>query len=153
MISLKNICNFIPIKRYNETRDVSPINENELNNRGIAMKQQKKVALVLSGCGFKDGAEIHESVLTMLAIDRAGLSYHCFAPDILQNKVVDHYHQKEKDEKRNVLSESARIARGDIEPLADFNAEDFDAIIFPGGFGAATTLCSFASDGADFTIK
>ncbi len=116
------------------------------------MEQQKNVALVLSGCGFKDGAEIHESVLTMLALDRAGLSYRCFAPDILQNSVVDHYHQKESNEKRNVLIESARIARGDIAPLKDFNVADFDALIFPGGFGVATSLSSFASDGPEFKI-
>ncbi len=117
------------------------------------MAQGKKVAIVLSGCGVNDGAEIHESVLTMLALDRAGVEYFCFAPDIAQRKVVDHYHKAEVDEKRNVLVESARIARGDIQPLDSFAAADFAAVIFPGGFGAATTLCSFALDGADLTVN
>lgn len=117
------------------------------------MNSKKKVAIVLSGCGFQDGAEIHESVLTMLALDKYGAEYSCFAPDIPQSKVYDHYNKKENDEKRNVLIESARIARGDIQPLSKFDAADFDAIVLPGGFGAATNLCSFAQDGVDCKIN
>ncbi len=115
--------------------------------------KQKKIAIILSGCGVNDGAEISESVLTMLALDRAGAAYAFFAPDILQEKVVDHYHKKEVAEERNVLVEAARIARGDILPLEDFAAQNFDGVIFPGGFGVATTFCSFADDGADFTVN
>ncbi|PIE60343.1 MAG: isoprenoid biosynthesis protein ElbB [Desulfobulbus propionicus] len=113
----------------------------------------KNVAVVLSGCGFKDGSEIHEAVLTLLALDQQGAVYSCFAPDIEQSKVHDHYRNTDTDEKRNVLTESARIARGDIKPLAEFYATDFDAVIFPGGFGAALNLCSFAQDGADCIVN
>ncbi len=117
------------------------------------MSVGKKVAVVLSGCGFGDGAEIHESVLTLLALDQQGAEYTCFAPDILQAKVHDHYHKNDTDEQRNVLVESARIARGDIKPLSSFRADDFDALVFPGGFGAATSLCTFALDGADCQVE
>ncbi len=115
--------------------------------------EQKKIAIILSGCGVNDGAEIHESVLTMLALDRAGVAYSCFAPDIAQKRVFDHYHKTEVNEKRNVLVEAARIARGDILPLQGFDAANFNGVIFPGGFGVATTFCSFAEDGADFTVN
>jgi enhancing lycopene biosynthesis protein 2 len=119
---------------------------------GGIMQKNKKVAVVLSGCGFKDGAEIHESVLTMLALDKNGAKYSCFAPDFPQYRVVDHYNDKESSEKRNILAESARIARGDIKPLSKFNAEDFDAIVFPGGFGAALNLSTFAQEGAKCVV-
>ncbi len=107
----------------------------------------KKFAVILAGCGVYDGAEIHEAVLTLLAIDQAGASCTCFAPDILQHHVVNHLTGNEMPEKRNVLIESARIARGDIKPLVKFRADDFDALIFPGGFGAAKNLCDWAFKG------
>ena len=91
----------------------------------------KNIAVVLSGCGFKDGAEIQESVLTLLALDKQGASYQCFAPDIEQRFVHDHYKDEGVEETRNVLVESARIARCNIKPLTDFNADDFDGIISP----------------------
>ncbi len=116
------------------------------------MKKSKKIAIVLSGCGFKDGAEIHESVLTMLAIDQHGAAYSCFAPDIPQKKVYDHYHKIDSQTQRNVLVESARIARGDIKPLSEFVAVNFDAVVFPGGFGAASSLCSFSQDGVNCKV-
>lgn len=111
-----------------------------------------RFAVVLSGCGVYDGAEIHEAVLTLLAIDRAGGTYQCFAPDIAQMHVVNHLTGQETGESRNVLVEAARIARGAINPLSDFQAGDFDAIVFPGGFGAAKNLCSFAVAGPDCTV-
>lgn len=117
------------------------------------MKSIKKVAIVLSGCGFRDGAEIHESVLTMLALDKHRAVYSCFAPDIPQKKVYDHYNKKDISKERNILIESARIARGDIQPLSKFNDADFDAIVFPCGFGAASSLCSFAQDGIDCKVN
>ncbi len=117
------------------------------------MKQNKKIAIILSGCGFEDGAEIHESVLTMLALDKSGVTYSCFAPDIPQKMVIDHYNRKKIDnEQRNVLIESARIARGEIMPLKDFNAANFDAIVLPGGFGVASSFCSFAADGINCEV-
>lgn len=114
---------------------------------------EKKVAVVLSGCGVYDGAEIHESVLTLLALNRQGAVYQCFAPDIDQHHVIDHLNGQEMDEHRNVLVESARIARGDIKPLSEFDAGEFDAIMFPGGFGAAKNLSSFAFEGPDCRVN
>ncbi|MDV7339767.1 isoprenoid biosynthesis glyoxalase ElbB [Terasakiella sp. A23] len=112
-----------------------------------------KIAVVLSGCGVFDGAEIHESVLTLLAIQRAGASYQCFAPNIDQHHVINHMTGDEMDETRNVLVESSRIARGDIKALSDYNPADFDALMLPGGFGAAKNLSSFALDGPDCQVN
>jgi enhancing lycopene biosynthesis protein 2 len=113
----------------------------------------KRVAVVLSGCGFKDGAEIHESVLTLLALDRAGAHVEIFAPDIPQTKVVNHLTGEATHETRNVLVESARIARGKIADVKKANASAFDALVFPGGFGAAMNLCSFGADGAKASVN
>lgn len=113
----------------------------------------KKIAVVLAGNGVYDGAEIHEATLTLLAIARQGAQYQCFAPDINQAHVVNHLTGEEMPETRNVLVEAARIARGNIKSLAEYKADDFDAIIFPGGFGAAKNLCTFAFDGADCTVN
>lgn len=113
----------------------------------------KKIAVVLSGCGVYDGAEIHESTLTMLAIAQQGAEYQCFAPDMEQAHVVNHLTGEEMDETRNVLVEAARIARGNIKPLSDYNPEAYDAIVFPGGFGAAKNLCTFAFDGPDCSVN
>jgi enhancing lycopene biosynthesis protein 2 len=112
----------------------------------------KKIAVVLSGCGVYDGAEIHEAVLTMFAIASNGAVYEVFAPDIDQHHVVNHLTGTEMDETRNVLIESARIARGKIKALSEFSAKEFDAIIFPGGFGAAKNLSTFALDGSNCQV-
>jgi enhancing lycopene biosynthesis protein 2 len=113
----------------------------------------KKFAVVLSGCGVYDGAEIHESVLTLLAIDKAGASYQCFAPDVPQLHVIDHLKgEAVEGETRNVLTEAARIARGAIKPLTEYAPANFDAIVFPGGFGAAKNLCTFAVQGPDCKV-
>jgi len=117
------------------------------------MNKNKKFAVVLSGSGVYDGAEIHEATLTMYAINKLGSSYQCFAPDINQHHVINHLTGQETGETRNVLVESARIARGNIKPLSEFNAADFDAIIFPGGFGAAKNLSTFAFDGANCKVN
>lgn len=117
------------------------------------MTAKPKFAVVLSGCGVYDGSEIHEAVLTLLAIDRAGGTYQCFAPDVAQMHVIDHVRGTPTDETRNVLVESARIARGAILPLAGYEPADFDAIVFPGGFGAAKNLCTFAVDGPACTVN
>lgn len=111
-----------------------------------------KVGVCLSGCGFKDGAEIHESVLTLLALDQAGAQIICMAPDMEQTQVVNHLTGQKSSEKRNVLVESARIARGEIKNCKDVHARDFDALIFPGGFGAALNLCDFAVKGAAASV-
>jgi enhancing lycopene biosynthesis protein 2 len=113
----------------------------------------KKFAVILSGCGFQDGAEIQESVLSLLAIERNGATYACFAPDIPQHHVTNHLTGKAAGgETRNVLVEAARIARGKIKPLSQYNASDFDALMLPGGFGAALNLSTFALDGPDCTV-
>ncbi|MBI9068329.1 MAG: isoprenoid biosynthesis glyoxalase ElbB [Salinivirgaceae bacterium] len=117
------------------------------------MSENKKFAIVLSGCGVFDGAEIHEATLTMLAIDKAGSTYQCFAPDIEQHHVINHITGEEMPEKRNVLIESARIARGKIKPLSEFKATDFDALVFPGGFGAAKNLSTLAFDGSNCKVN
>ncbi len=113
----------------------------------------KRVGVILSGCGVFDGAEIHEAVLTLLYLDRGGAEVQCFAPDIPQMHVVNHFAQQPAaGESRNVLLESARIARGEIKPLKDLSVDQWDAIVFPGGFGAAKNLCSLAIDGPDCFI-
>ncbi len=113
----------------------------------------KKFAVVLSGCGVFDGAEIHEATLTMLAIMKQGATYEIFAPDIPQHHVINHITGEEMSEKRNVLTESARIARGQIKDLAEYDPNNYDALIFPGGFGAAKNLCDFAFEGANCTVN
>lgn len=117
------------------------------------MKTNKKFAVVLAGSGVFDGAEIHEATLTLLAIDRLGGTYQIFAPDIEQHHVVNHITGDEMNEKRNVLVESARIARGDIKNLNEFNPADFDALVFPGGFGVAKNLSTVAFDGPNCTVN
>ncbi len=113
----------------------------------------KKIAVVLAGNGVFDGAEIHEATLTLLSIANNGAQYQCFAPDINQAHVINHITGEEMPETRNVLIEAARIARGNIKPLSEYKAVDFDAIIFPGGFGVAKNLCTFAFDGADCSVN
>ena len=111
-----------------------------------------RVGVVLSGCGVNDGAEIHESVLTLLALAEKGVQVICMAPDIEQHHVINHLTGQVENEKRNVLVESARIARGDIRDLAAVKTSELDALIFPGGFGAAKNLSTFAFDGAKCQI-
>lgn len=113
----------------------------------------KKVAVVLSGCGVFDGAEIHEAVLTLLALDRRDAEITIVAPDIPQMHVVNHLAGEPSADSRNVLVESARIARGDIRNLASANAAEFDAAVFPGGFGVAKNLCDFAVKGSDCHVN
>jgi len=107
----------------------------------------KKIGVLLSGCGVFDGSEIHEAVLTMLFLDQAGAEIICMAPDIPQAHVINHLTQEEMSESRNVLVESARIARGEIKKLSDVQADDLDALIIPGGFGSAKNLSDFAFKG------
>ncbi len=113
----------------------------------------KKIAVVLAGNGVFDGSEIHEATLTLYSIVKNGASYEIFAPNIDQHHVINHLTGDEMKEKRNVLTESARIARGKINDLKNFNADDFDAIIFPGGFGIAKNLCTFAFEGTNCKVN
>lgn len=114
----------------------------------------KQVAIILSGCGVYDGAEIHESVITLLHLDRLGARYQCLAPNVAQHHVVNHLTgEVAEGESRNVLVEAARIARGDVLDLATANPADYDALILPGGFGVAKNLSDFAFRGADCTLQ
>jgi enhancing lycopene biosynthesis protein 2 len=112
----------------------------------------KKFAVLLSGCGVFDGAEIHEATLSLLAIARKGCNYEIFAPDSDQYHVINHITGEEMDETRNVLVESARIARGKIRNLKQFDPSAFDGLLLPGGFGAAKNLSTWAFEGTDATI-
>lgn len=118
----------------------------------VPRTQEKRVAVVLAGCGYLDGAEIHEAVIALLALDRAGARVRCAAPDKPQHHVVDHLTGEPTGETRNVLREAARLARGKIAPLADIRAADFDALFLPGGFGAAKNLSTVAFDGPGATV-
>jgi enhancing lycopene biosynthesis protein 2 len=117
------------------------------------MTHSKKIAVILSGCGVYDGAEIHEATLTLLAIKKQGAEYEIFAPDIEQHHVINHLTGEEMNEKRNVLVESARIARGKINSLQNFKASDFDGLVFPGGFGAAKNLSDYAFKGSNSKVN
>lgn len=108
-----------------------------------------KIAVVLAGCGVMDGAEIHEAVMTLYAIENNGGSYEVFAPNVAQHHVINHLTGEVMNESRNVLTEASRIARGKIRALTEYRADDFDAVIFPGGFGVAKNLCTYAFDGPE----
>lgn len=112
-----------------------------------------KIAVILSGCGVYDGSETHEVVLTLLAIEQNGASYRCFAPNIEQHHVINHLTGEVSEQSRNVLVESARLCRGDVEDISELRAQYFDALIIPGGFGAAKNLSTFALDGDNYTVN
>jgi enhancing lycopene biosynthesis protein 2 len=113
----------------------------------------KKVAVVLSGCGVYDGSEIYEGTCTLLYLDQNDAEITCFAPKKKQYHVIDHTEGKPiEGESRDVYTESARLARGQIKPITELKVDDFDAVVFPGGFGAAKNLCTFAFDGSDCDI-
>ena len=112
------------------------------------------VAVILSGCGVYDGAEINEAVLTLLCLEQQGASYQCFAPDREQMHVINHLTgEPAGGESRNVLVEAARIARGNIKAITEAKVADFDALVVPGGFGAAKNLCDFAVAGDQMTVQ
>lgn len=113
----------------------------------------KRVAVVLAGCGVFDGSEIHEASAVLVHLSRGGATVKMFAPNIDQMHVVDHMKGAPTEEKRNVLVESARLARGDIQDLSQLNVKDLDAIIFPGGFGAAKNLCTWAVQGKECSVN
>ncbi len=120
----------------------------------MSLSTSKRVGVVLSGCGFLDGSELHEAVLTLLHLDRAGAKAVCLAPRGPLAGVVDHATQQPvPGERRDMLTEAARIARGKILDLAAIEPDQLDALILPGGYGAAKNLCTFAVDGADATVN
>jgi enhancing lycopene biosynthesis protein 2 len=114
---------------------------------GECTMAKKRVGVLLTGCGVMDGSEIHEATLTLYFLDRHGAEAVCMAPNKDQLDVVNHISGSPISEKRNVLLESARIARGKVQNVSTIKADDIDAIIIPGGYGAAKNLCTFAQDG------
>ncbi|WP_086479518.1 isoprenoid biosynthesis glyoxalase ElbB [Oceanospirillum sanctuarii] len=112
----------------------------------------KKVAVILSGCGVFDGAEIFEATLTLLHLDRHDAEITCFAPDIEQHHVIEHRTGEPMAEKRNVLTEASRINRGEVQPLQEANPNNYDAVIVPGGFGVAKNFSDFAFKGGDCDV-
>jgi enhancing lycopene biosynthesis protein 2 len=113
----------------------------------------KNIAVILSGCGNRDAAEIHESVLTLLFLDQLNIPVRCLAPNMVQKQVVDHVTGKMGSETRNVLIESARIARGNIEDIATANPSDYCGMIFPGGYGAGSNLSDFLLQGVNYSVQ
>ncbi len=113
----------------------------------------KKIAVILSGCGVFDGSEINEAVFSLLAITENGGTYQCFAPDVEQHHVLNHITGDEMPEKRNVLVESARIARGNVQALNTYDPKNFDGLVIPGGFGAAKNLTKWAFSGPEGEIN
>jgi enhancing lycopene biosynthesis protein 2 len=112
-----------------------------------------RVGVILSGCGVQDGSEIHEAVFTLYELARNGATAICMAPDAPQPDVVDHRTGKAMSQPRNMLTEAARIARGKIRDIREVKASELDAVILPGGFGAAKNLCTFATKGVDCTVN
>ncbi|HET57308.1 MAG TPA: isoprenoid biosynthesis glyoxalase ElbB [Deltaproteobacteria bacterium] len=112
----------------------------------------RKIGVVLSGCGVFDGSEIYEATMTLYFLDRAGADVVCMAPEGDQRDVVDHAANRPMSESRDIFVESARLARGEIRRLADVTADDLDALVFPGGFGAAKNLCDFTVAGSGCTV-
>lgn len=115
--------------------------------------KKRHFAVILAGAGKMDGNDLHEAVLLLAAIAQNGATYQCFAPDMEQHHVVDHISGAEMPDRRNVLREAARIARGDIKPLDQYDANDFDGLLFPGGFGVAKNLCTYALAGTKATVN
>lgn len=112
-----------------------------------------RVGVILGGCGVFDGSEVHEAVSILIALDRRGAEVVCMAPNVEQAQTINHLTRKPAAEHRNVLVESARIARGKVRDLATVKADELDALVFPGGFGAAKNLSTYAADGANCTVN
>ncbi|XP_037136838.1 glutamine amidotransferase-like class 1 domain-containing protein 3A, mitochondrial [Syngnathus acus] len=123
------------------------------NKTFYSAQMSKRVAVVLAGCGVYDGSEIHEASAILVHLSRGGASVNMFAPNVEQMHVVNHVTGEPTQEKRNALVESARLARGNIQDLSKLSVKDHDAIIFPGGFGAAKNLCTWAVQGKDCSVN
>ena len=113
----------------------------------------KKFAVVLAGCGRKDGSEINEAITLLLSIEQHHCEYQCFAPNRPQTEVIDHLTEKLVKEERNILTEAARLARSKILPIEEYKAEDYDGLLFSGGYGVAKNLCNYAYKGADMEVQ
>ena len=113
----------------------------------------RKFAVILAGCGRKDGSEINEAISLLLSIEQHHCEYQCFAPDRPQAEVIDHLTEEKVDEQRNILTEAARLARSRILPIEEYKAEDYDGLLFSGGYGVAKNLCNYAYHGADMEVQ
>jgi len=111
------------------------------------------IGVLLSGCGVYDGAEIQEAVLTLLAIEEIGATYTCISIDANQHHVVNHLTGEEMSEKRNMMVEAARIARGSVQEIKSIQPADIDALVIPGGFGSAKNFTTWAFNGPNGTIR
>lgn len=111
-----------------------------------------KIGVLLSGSGVYDGSEIQEAVLTLLAIEEIEAEAICISIDKPQHHVINHLNGEEMNDSRNMLIESARIARGNIKNINDVSPNDIDAMVIPGGFGAAKNFTSWAFNGSDGEI-
>jgi enhancing lycopene biosynthesis protein 2 len=114
----------------------------------------KRFAVVLAGCGRKDGSEINEAITLLLSIEQHHCEYQCFAPDRPQTEVIDHLTDKKvANAKRNILTEAARLARSNVRPIEEYKADDFDGLLFSGGYGVAKNLCDYAYKGAAMEVQ
>ena len=113
----------------------------------------KKFAVILAGCGRKDGSEINEAITLLLSIEQHHCEYQCFAPNRPQREVIDHLTDKAVKEERNILTEAARLARSNVRPIEEYKAEDYDGLLFSGGYGVAKNLCDYAYKGADMEVQ
>ena len=113
----------------------------------------KKFAVVLAGCGRKDGSEINEAITLLLSIEKHHCEYQCFAPNRPQTEVIDHLTDEKVDEERNILIEAARLARSNVRPIEEYKAEDYDGLLFSGGYGVAKNLCNYAYKGAEMEVQ
>ena len=116
-------------------------------------KTMKKFAVILAGCGRKDGSEINEAITLLLSIEQHHCEYQCFAPNRPQTEVIDHLTEKQVKEERNILTEAARLARSRILPIEEYKAADYDGLFFSGGYGVAKNLCDYAYKGADMEVQ
>ena len=112
----------------------------------------KRIAVILGGCGTRDGSEINETVTLLLALDQHGIKYECFAPDSNQYQVINHVTGEVVAEERNMMVEAARIVRGAISPLSEFNADNYDGLAIPGGAGIANNLFTYFTDGMQMSV-
>ena len=113
----------------------------------------KKFAVILAGCGRKDGSEINEAITLLLSIEQHHCEYQCFAPNRPQTEVIDHLTDEKVAEERNILTEAARLARSQVKPIEEYKAADYDGLLFSGGYGVAKNLCDYAYKGAEMEVK
>ncbi|KAL4487065.1 hypothetical protein ABPG72_001517 [Tetrahymena utriculariae] len=154
ILKLQNLAKTTPFFRFSEFNESeSAFNHNENRPQRVQKPRFKKVAIILSGCGVYDGSEVTEAVSLMVHLNKNHVSFQCYAPNQNQMHVVNHITGEVTTETRNVLVESARIARGDVKDITQLKGEDYQAVLLPGGFGAAKNLSDYAVNGANFTVN